>query len=273
MKRRSTAMTLAVLALLILAGVLALTREDESGGAGIEAATHLIAPGAATEGPSDGADTEEAEETEPAKEETALAASPAPTERAAARREENDEDGYFDDAVFVGDEQIMTLERYDYDGLLKNAVFLETENISDTGWLSELESGTVGKVYLGVGAVQLDYRDDVIRRGIEDGIDGVRRDQPGCVIYIMGVPPVSAYRSSTDSTINKDRAQYINTILQQIAAEKGARYLDVFSALCDDDGYLPSEVTVNGVDFTPGQYEGWYELLASKAVAGEDGRS
>ena len=274
MNRRTIAMTMAVVCLLLLGGILALTREDEPTlGDGTPITHTIIAGGAETEAPA--ADAAAAPGTEPGDgtsdgaepaagpEEAAPETTEEPAERSSRRssRRSEESDGWFADAAFVGNSQVMALELYDYDGILTGADFYETDTMTGTGWIDDMEGATYGKYYLGLGAKELDWRDDAIRQGIEKAIDSLRSARPDCRIFLMGVPPVSEYRSSTDSTINKDRAQYINTLLQQIAAERGAKYLDVFSALCDENGYIPSEVTVNGVDFTPGQYEGWYELL------------
>ena len=177
------------------------------------------------------------------------------------------EDDYFSDAVFVGNETVGALKRYDYDGLLSQASFYEVESVTDTSYVNQIKKdGGCGKLYIGVGGQEMTNSVSDIRDSISYAIDSVRADDPDCIVYLMSVAPVSKYRESVSRTIRMDRLPEYNEMLARLAAEKNAYYLDITSVLVNEEGYLPSEVTEDGMNFTPAHYAAWYEQIASHYV-------
>lgn len=51
-----------------------------------------------------------------------------------------------------------------------------------------------------------------------------------------------------------------NSYIQQIAEEKGVRYLDLYS-LYAVDGKMPAELTIDGLHLKPETYNIWYEVI------------
>jgi len=186
---------------------------------------------------------------------------------AAPEQEKPADATYFSDAAFVGNETVAALGRYDYDGLLTGATFYEVETVSDSSYARQLvNDGGYGKVYIGLGGHELAWHVDSLRDGISSAIDTIRADNPDCVIYLMSVTPVSKYRESVSHTLRMDRLPEYNEMLSELASEKGAWYIEVTSALVNEEGYLPSEETEDGINFTPRHYEGWYERIAAQYV-------
>lgn len=173
---------------------------------------------------------------------------------------------YFDDALIAGTGIVATLGRYDYDGMLRNADIVETDTLTDTSWLQDLEDGVYGKVYLGLGAEELEWNSDEMKNAVTETVKTLQSTQPGAVIYLMNVTPVSEYRSGSNRLTTKERIVLFNNMLYDVARNEGVRYLDVYSVLCDEDGFLPSEVTEDGMTFTPAHYGAWYELLRTHYV-------
>ena len=194
------------------------------------------------------------------------ARTPAPTPAAdpdvPARTQEASPD-YFADAAFVGDETVAALERYDYDGLLTEAVFYEVTTVTNSNYVKLLErDGGYGKVYIGFGGAELANKMDDVRKSVSTAIDSIRANNPDCLIYLMSFSPVSKYRTDVSSALRMDRALEYNDMLRDLAAEKGVWYIEITSALVDEEGYLPSDVTEDGINYTPGHYQGWYDRLA-----------
>ncbi len=52
-----------------------------------------------------------------------------------------------------------------------------------------------------------------------------------------------------------------NDALHALAADTGCWYVDLCEALADDTGYLPSNVTSDGVHFAAGHYKVWLQYL------------
>ena len=174
---------------------------------------------------------------------------------------------YFADAAFVGNETVAALKLYDYDGLLTEAAFYEVETITDTDYVNQIkEDGGYGKIYIGLGGHELAYKADVVRDSLRSAIGSLQAEYPECLIYLMSVSPVSQYRTSVSKAIRMDRIEEYNEMLTELAEEMGVWYLDITSGLVDEEGYLPSEVTEDGLNFTPGHYAAWYEVLAARYI-------
>jgi len=174
---------------------------------------------------------------------------------------------YFDDAAFVGNETVAALGRYDYDGLLTGAVFYEVDTITETGYVSDIKAdGGYGKIYIGLGGYELAYTVGTVRDSLSSAIRSLKAEYPDCVIYLMSVSPVSKYRTSVSKALRMDRLPEYNDMLYELAAETGVWYIEITSALVDEDGFLPSDVTEDGLNYTPGHYQAWYDILATRYV-------
>ncbi len=224
-----------------------------------DAPVHDVIPAASTVAPAD--------ETASAETDAAPAATPN-DDPEVPKRAQALTAAYFADAAFVGNDVVTALGLYDYDGLLTEADFFETETITDTGYLKDIKAAdkAYGKIYIGLGADELAYKDSRVRENLETALDSLKRDYPGCILYIMSVTPMSQYKESISTAIIQPRALSYNSMLKEIAADKGAWYIDVFTPLGDEDGYIPSEVTMDGIHFTPGHYAAWYETLATHYI-------
>jgi hypothetical protein len=180
---------------------------------------------------------------------------------------------YFDDAVFVGDSMVMGLDMYDYDEVLAGADFFTDEDmtIADVGdYVSQWETGAYGKIYVGVGIDELSLDQDVLRSQLEDMIDDLQAYDTGALIYLMSVTPISEYKSGTSSVYTQSLALAFNELLQELAQERNVYYLDVYSVLCNSDGYLPSDVTMDGIHFTPAHSSAWFEYIQTHYVGGTE---
>ena len=178
-------------------------------------------------------------------------------------------ENYFDDAAFLGNSLVNGLDLYDYSGLLSNADFYVTDGLtvqSCAEQVAQMTENVYGKVYVGLGTNEMSTDEDTLLYAFNNLIDRLRENNPGCVIYLMSVPPVSAYKSSSDSSHTLTLVLTVNALLQQIATDRQVWYLDIYSGLADEEGYLPSEVTTDGIHFTPGHYDSWYECLQNYYV-------
>jgi hypothetical protein len=190
---------------------------------------------------------------------------PIVTERPTAAAED-----YFDDAAFIGGDVVMGLDMYDYNDVLSGADFYASEdvtlkNVQDC--LEQMEGQTYGKVYVGLGMDDLTSDTDTLRLEFSNLIDSLREQDPDALIYLMSVTPVSEYKSGS-SSYTMERVQSCNELMQELARDKDVYYLDVLSVLCNEDGYLPSDVTVDGIHFTPAHYSAWFDYLQTHYVGG-----
>lgn len=176
---------------------------------------------------------------------------------------------YFADAAFLVNSVSQGLDMYDYDGLLAGADFYGTESLTAfdaMNYIRKMEDGDYGKVYIGLGVNEL-WRDmDALRGCYAEMLEELMSYSSDSVIVLMGVPPVSSYKSSTNANYTRELVAEYNEMLLALAEEWGVWYLDTGSVLADEEDYLPSEVTEDGLHFTPAWYQRWFALLAENFV-------
>lgn len=226
----------------------------------------------------------------------------APVPEAAAQ-----EDGWFDDAVFVGNSRTQGLmlytgmgtKCYADVGLTVETVFT-AENFTDPapepayetdGESSDsapakvtaaraLEKDAYRKVYLMFGINELGWsREDVFISKYASLIDTILESHPDAQVYVQSILPISADKYQETSYLTNGRITEFNEQLQQMAAEKKVFYLDVSAAFRDEDGALPKELSNDGVHLKKDGCVTWKEYLLTHAVtseapeAGTDGAS
>ncbi len=204
-------------------------------------------------------------------------------------------DGYFDDACFIGHSIVVGMSNYfrlantDYyavsgvsaSWLLNNPYFKleKTEKNEDgkevnvLGTLAEAlaeKAGKYKKVYIMLGTNELGAEDSHLRQyaaSMEAIIDLVRESQPDATIYLMSTLPVTEQRSEKDEHFNRENVLAFNERLKQISVEKEAYYVDTFSALADDNGYLPEGSCLSdGIHILSAQYAALKTYLKKHTV-------
>lgn len=199
------------------------------------------------------------------------------------------EDGWFSDAVFIGDSRTDGLRLYSgirgadflaYKSLMifhvvgNDKVDQRAVPLNGVGdkklvldWLDEKQ---YAKVYLMFGVNELGYGDDgAFTDAFSRTVDEIRARQPEAVIYIQSLVPIEpekAHATNPASWLNNDNVARYNELLRQVCADKGVVYVDVASALVDDTGNLPPEGTTDGIHFTRSWYEKWYAYLKTHTV-------
>ena len=204
------------------------------------------------------------------------AATPEPVERFVPLVQEQSvpaSSDYFANAGFLGNSVLSGLWFYN-NGLLPvdASHWFWQDGLTITAALSYVDRMTdqqFDKIYIGFGMNELNYDQDDVREAYDFVIGKLRDDHPGAVIYLMSATPVSR-ESDAEGEFTQAGVLAFNEMLQSIAAEQQVWYLDVCSVLCDAEGFLPSDVTTDGVHFTPAHYQYWFDYLATHYVPDED---
>ena len=188
-------------------------------------------------------------------------------------------ESYFDDAVFIGDSLTTGLSLY---GLLPEEqvladtginpqTILTRECISQDGTdktvLDAAAALSPAKIYIMLGAngvAFLNFEDIVDWYG--QLIDGLREEHPDSEIYVQSVLPVT--REREDDTLNNARITELNGLLQEMAADKGVFYLSVNEAIADEEGFLPTDLSADGMHFGTTVYEEWLQYLLCHTAEG-----
>jgi lysophospholipase L1-like esterase len=186
---------------------------------------------------------------------------------------------FFSDAAFIGNSLIEGLRLFsgitecDYYAATSMSV-LGVDSVPavtlDNGATGTILQGVAqkpyAKVYILLGINEIGCETSYFKDAYGDMLDSIRDSQPDADIYIMSLTPVSYDKSSTSDLFNMTRISAYNKALRELAEEKGCFYLDICSALAGPDGYLPADVTSDGVHFSAAQYAVWAEYLRTHYV-------
>ena len=181
---------------------------------------------------------------------------------------------YFADAGFLGNSVLSGLWLYNNDLLLPSdpSHWFWQDSLTIMGaspYAAQMAAYDFGKIYIEFGINELTYDQSTLQEAFNTVIDQLQADHPNAIIYLMSVTPVSQY-CDANLSMKQSAVMAFNNMLQTIAAEQHVWYLDVYPVLCGPDGFLPSDVTPDGVHFNPAHYQLWLDYLTTHYVP--DGR-
>lgn len=158
-------------------------------------------------------------------------------------------------------------------GLNVRTVFTKSMLNHDIPVIDELDNGKkYDRVFLIFGENELGWPNtQAFYEGYGEVIDAVRERQPEATVYVQSILPVSQEVSdkNIDCTNNQQIVAF-NGLLQDLAREKDAIYLDVASVMTDENGCLPDEAAVDGIHPGSKYYKIWAEYLEDNAVLPEE---
>ncbi len=194
------------------------------------------------------------------------------------RVEENEpvDAGYFNDAVFVGDSLTVGFQMYSN---LVEAEFLSGTALSITGLgsvdapngggsiLDRIKNTPYKKIYIMLGVNELiePSNKDAFIEKYKALIDTIKQTHPDAYIYIQSILPVSQ-KEDAKGRLRNEYIYDFDTALEELAANKGAYYLDVASALADENGFLPEHSSVDGIHLNQEYYLKWLDYLKTHTV-------
>ena len=191
------------------------------------------------------------------------------------------DDGYFADAVFIGDSRTQGLRLYsglkDTNWLCSVGLTVETAatekfSVADGKYTALDALGVLkpGKVYIMLGLNELGWKSaDIFIEKYAAIIDAALAANPDCLVYVQSILPVSAAKDAGGTWCNNANVNARNERLKELAEEKGVYYLDVASAFRGEDGCLPAGDTPDGIHLTPGLCVSWLDYLKTHTVTEE----
>lgn len=172
------------------------------------------------------------------------------------------DDSYFDDALFIGDSRqkgfglysgLDNATTYASVGLsifqVAKKPIVETPlgkiTIPDALYLC---SNNFKKVYIMFGINEIGYANDETEDSyFYNLIDYIKATQPDAVIYIESVISVTRAKEASASKFSLKNIKRRNEHLKTIAENENVYYLELNEILTDENGYLFSEATSDGV--------------------------
>lgn len=191
------------------------------------------------------------------------------------------EDGYFDDAVFIGDSRMEGME--DYSGL-DNATFfakpgltvfdlLEDEFIKDPKSGKKVSIGdmlkrhTYGKIYLMVGINELGTGGtDRFAESYKEVLGKLRKWQPDAVIYVHSIMGVSPAKDKSDKVFNNTNIRDKNYAISRLTDGIHIFYFNIQQLYEDKNHNLAQELTFDDVHLYAKHYAKWVDYLREHAV-------
>lgn len=189
------------------------------------------------------------------------------------------DDSYFEDAAFFGNSLVRGLDMFG--GLDDGDFFAATSaNVISVGMtrdsqtsdgspatlLQALEEKQYRKIYLLFGINEIGFNTDSFVSLYGGVLDEIAASEPDAQLYIMSLTPITEKRSASDDVFKRERVEEFNERLYALAEERGCYYLDIYSALADENGWLPSEHSTDGIHFTAEKYPEWADYLRTHYV-------
>ena len=191
------------------------------------------------------------------------------------------DESYFTDALFIGDSRLQGFgfwsglpatyycatgfQLYKYE----TTDVVQTEN-GKVPIFEAMPYDAFTKIYIKVGLNELGYgTEENFEKTYAQLIAKLREYEPRAIIYVHGILPVTAEKSSTDKAHNNPNIAARNASLQEFAKSQKAYYLDAGPAVSGDDGSLKPEMTSDGIHLKPEYMKVWRQYLCEHAVSVE----
>lgn len=189
---------------------------------------------------------------------------------------------YFDDAVFIGDSRTVGL--FEYGGIEERADFYAkisltiydalTEELAkdkETGKKITVEEALMqkeyGKVYLMLGINELGTgTTDTFMEEYEKVVARIRELQPNAIIYVQGIMKVTGKKDGEDDIFNNTNIEDKNRAIAKLADNRDVFYIDVNEVVCDGEGNLNAEYTIDEVHLKAKYYEIWKQFLLEHGI-------
>lgn len=200
---------------------------------------------------------------------------------------------FFDDAVFVGDSVSLKLNYYvsdqrSYGDCLGKAKFLTSGSLGSAQALLAVSSESLHPTYQGeklriedtiakIGAKKVFIMlgmNDIAVYGIEGSLDNyedlvedILAKSPDAVIYAQSCTPMAV--GCERSVLNNKNIVKYNNALKERCEENGWRYMDIYSVVVDEQGYLRAEYCSDpddmGIHFMDAGCKAWVDYLMNNA--------
>ena len=169
-------------------------------------------------------------------------------------------DDYFNDAVFIGDSRT---EGFKMQSGPQNAVYLTSIGLKvDTVAVDALREVPFKKAFIMLGINELGWvYSELFIEKYGELIDNIKKIEPQAQIYVQSILPVSRERSESDSIYNNENISKYNELIQQMAADKDIFYLNVAECVTNEEGYLYSDASTDGVHLNKKYCDKWIEYI------------
>lgn len=189
---------------------------------------------------------------------------------------------YFNQALFIGDS--LTQALYYYTNLKENSHFTAYKSITPKDFVNNVKAKNVSgeevaildhiydlqpdKIYILLGTNALaSGSDDSMLQYYGRLLELLKEKFPKIPIYVQGLPPVTKKVSSERISLTNGRIRKVNVKIAKMAKEKDCYYIDLYSALVDEEGNLKYSVAnEDGIHFNQSGCNIWMNYLLEHTI-------
>ena len=195
-------------------------------------------------------------------------------EPAATPRADRVSDEWFADAAFFGNSLVDGLHSFGslscgdfYAGTSASVLSVESTkdaHLSDgtpATLLEALLEKQYHKIYVLLGINELGFTVEGFVDLYAELLDTVAAAEPDAEIYVMSLTPITEQRSNNGDLFTREKVLRFNQAIRAMVEEAGYTYIDLYTPLADENGWLPAAQSTDGVHFTPEKYQEWSELM------------
>ena len=189
-------------------------------------------------------------------------------------------DTYFDGAVFFGDSRTDGFRLYS--GLNRGSYYVATGATVESVFTKPVET-EAGKMPLLDALAQVETPPEriFVMLGVNELgwaksenfhdyyvalIERLRQDHPEADILVQSILPVSKLQEEKKTYVNNARIARYNEIIRLVCGETDTPLLDVAGAVADEEGFLRSDWTYDGVHLNKKGCAAWLDYLRTHAV-------
>lgn len=97
-------------------------------------------------------------------------------------------------------------------------------------------------------------------------MERIRQLQPDAVIFVEGIMKVTGNKDAEDPIFNNRNIEEKNAAIAKLADNQNIFYIDVNEAVCDAEGNLNAEYTIDEVHLKAKYYELWKQFLLEHGI-------
>ena len=172
------------------------------------------------------------------------------------------EDGFFSNSAMLGNSLAQGMQLYSGLGSMSFYCYQSVTVSNADSYVAQLCSHTYDKVYIEYGINEIFMEPGAFAAAYGKIVDRIRAAMPEAEIYVMAITPVTKARSA-EGNFTQERIAAMNAALYDMCAERECWYLDSFTLLEDETGFLSEAYA--GWDGSPhlseAGYRAWAELI------------
>ena len=192
------------------------------------------------------------------------------------------DDGFFADAAFLGNSLMDGLRLFGglrcgdfYSGTSASVISVNTvrdarnsAGASCTRMEALLEK-QYNKIYVLFGINELGFNVDSFTSIYSELLAQIAAGEPNASICVLSLTPITRQRDAEDDLFTRERVLEFNAAIAEMAEREGYFFLDLYSALADEEGWLPEDQATDGIHFKPSKYVEWADFLRAHYEIGE----